>query len=121
MVLPFVRELFVDVEKVPGFARAASLLKSSAGRISVSGLTPTAKALYVTLLAHAAQRPLIVLAADNRAGDALAPLVRAFAEMTGAVSPGAGLLLPAYGGRPFDHRSPQPEGRGTRPARRGHT
>src|SRR5688572_154252 len=116
MVLPFVRELFADVEKVPGFARAASFLKSGAGRMSVSGLTPTAKALYVTLLAHAAQRPLIVLAADNRAGEALAPLVRSFAEMTGAVSPDAVLLLPAYDGLPFDHLSPHPEIQETRAA-----
>jgi hypothetical protein len=43
MVLPFVRELFADVEKVPGFARAASHLKSGAGRISLSGKPYTSR------------------------------------------------------------------------------
>ena len=49
MVLPFVRELFADVEKTDALARAATDLKTgsgaSAGRIGVSGLTPTAKTL----------------------------------------------------------------------------
>src|SRR3989475_991301 len=42
MVLPFVRDLFTDVEKLPAFARVASHLKEGTGRISVSGFTATA-------------------------------------------------------------------------------
>ena len=49
MALPFVRELFADVEKLPAFARVASRLKEGTGRIGVSGLTPTAKALLLVL------------------------------------------------------------------------
>ena len=36
MVLPFVRDLFADVEKLPGFTRVASHLKDGTGRIGVS-------------------------------------------------------------------------------------
>ena len=50
MVLPFVRELFADVEKTAAFARLVPHLKTGAGRISVSGLTPTAKSLCLALL-----------------------------------------------------------------------
>jgi hypothetical protein len=53
MLLPFVRELFTDVEKLPAFARVASHLKEGTGRIRVSGLTSTSKAQ------RAAQRPII--------------------------------------------------------------
>jgi len=49
MVLPFVRDLFADVEKLPAFLRVASHLKDGTGRIGVSGLSPTAKALLFTL------------------------------------------------------------------------
>ena len=45
MALPFVRDLFADVESLPAFSRVASHLKEGTGRISVSGLAPTAKAL----------------------------------------------------------------------------
>ncbi len=40
MVLPFVRDLFTDVEKLPAFLRVASHLREGAGRIRVSGLIP---------------------------------------------------------------------------------
>src|SRR5512140_2744422 len=109
MVLPLVRELFADVELMPAFARAASLVKSGAERISVSGLTPTAKALVIALLARSASRPLIVVVSDNRAAEELVPLVQGFAELTGAVSPAQVLDVPAYDVLPFEGLSPHPE------------
>ncbi|HEU5451232.1 MAG TPA: transcription-repair coupling factor [Terriglobales bacterium] len=109
MVLPFVRELFADVEKLPVFARAASLVKSGAERVGVSGLTSTAKALVIALLARSASRPLIVMVNDNRAAEELVPLVQGFAELTGAVSPAQVLDVPAYDVLPFEGLSPHPE------------
>ena len=67
MLLPFVRELFADVEQLPGFTRAASHLRESAGRIRVTGLSPTAKALITVLLRRAVERPFLLVVADNRA------------------------------------------------------
>ncbi len=69
MVLPFVRELFADVEKIAAFPRIATHLKGDAGRIGISGLTPTGKALVLALAHRAAARPLIIIVADNRAAD----------------------------------------------------
>ena len=109
MILPFVREFFADVEKVPGFARAVSQIKADAGRIRVSGLTPTGKALFSTLLHRAATRPVVIVVNDNRAVDELLPLVRSLADLSGALSPDAVVGLPAYDVLPFENQSPHPE------------
>jgi transcription-repair coupling factor (superfamily II helicase) len=109
MLLPFVRELFADVEILPGFTRAASHLKEGTGRIRVSGLIPTAKALLLVLLRRAADRPLIVVVNDNRAVDDLVPVLRGFAELTGAADPDGIVSLPARDVLPFQNLSPHPE------------
>jgi transcription-repair coupling factor (superfamily II helicase) len=87
MLLPFVRELFTDVEKLPAFTRVASHLKESTGRIRVSGLTPTAKALMLVLFQRSARRPLIFVVNDNRTVEDLVPLLRGFCELTAACDP----------------------------------
>ena len=124
MILPFVREFFADVENVPAFARAVAQIRGpqrgssrrdgvegegGAGRIRVSGLTPTGKALFYSLLQRAITRPLIVIVNDNRAVEELLPVMRAFADLTGALSPEAVIGLPAYDVLPFENLSPHPE------------
>src|SRR5688572_7234749 len=109
MLLPFVREFFTDVENTEPFKRAATLLKSrgkgegrdGAGRIRVSGLIPTAKALHFPLLRRAISRPLLVLVRDNRAAEDMLPVVRAFAELSFAVPPQSVISLPAHDVLPF--------------------
>ena len=109
MILPFVRELFADVETSVAFRRAVTQIKGGAGRTRLSGLTSTGKALLYPLLQRAVARPLVVIVHDNRAVDDLVPVVRSCAEMTGAVSPEAVIGLPAYDVLPFDNLSPHPE------------
>src|SRR5215472_11299494 len=109
MVLPFVREIFADVEKIPSFTRVASHLKEGAGRISVSGLTPTAKAMLLVLLQHTAGCPLIIITADNRALEELVPVLHGFAELTGVVASESVVGLPALDVLPFQNLSPHPE------------
>src|SRR5579862_7421179 len=109
MALPFVRELFVDVEKLPVFLRVASHLKEGTGRISVSGLTPTAKALLLILLQRSAARPMILVVADNRAAEDLLPVLQGFAELTGALDPDAIVTLPTRDVLPYQNLSPHPE------------
>jgi transcription-repair coupling factor (superfamily II helicase) len=109
MVQPFVRELFVDVEKSDALKRAIPPLKGRAGRIRVAGLTPTAKALHLPLLRRAGQKPLLVVVRNNKAAEALLPVVRAFCELTGAAEPEAAIALPAYDVLPFENQSPHPE------------
>jgi transcription-repair coupling factor (superfamily II helicase) len=109
MLLPFVRELFADVESLPGFTRAASHLKEGAGRIRVSGLSPTAKAVLLVLLRRSAERPLIVVVNDNRAIEEFVPVLRGFCELTSACDPDSVVPLPARDVLPFQNLSPHPE------------
>jgi transcription-repair coupling factor (superfamily II helicase) len=109
MLLPFVRELFTDVEHLPGFARVASHLKEGTGRIRVSGLTPTAKALLLVLFQRAAQRPIIFIVNDNRAVEDLIPVLKGFCELTAACDPDSIVPLPARDVLPFQNLSPHPE------------
>jgi transcription-repair coupling factor (superfamily II helicase) len=109
MLLPFVRELFADVEMLPGFTRASSHLKEGTGRLRVSGLTPTAKALLLVLLRRAAERPLIVVVNDNRAVEDFLPVLQGFADLTAACDPDGIISLPARDVLPFQNLSPHPE------------
>src|SRR5437868_6791443 len=109
MALPFVRDLFADVEKLAAFRRAASHLREGAGRIKLSGLTPTAKALLLVLLQRTSERPLVVVVSDNRAAENLVPILQSFAELTGSTNPDSVVALPARDVLPFQNLSPHPE------------
>ncbi|MGD1024116.1 MAG: transcription-repair coupling factor [Candidatus Sulfotelmatobacter sp.] len=109
MLLPFVRELFVDVEKLPAFARVASHLKEGTERIRVSGLTPTAKALLLVLFQRSAGRPLLFIVNDNRTVEDFLPVLRGFCELTAACDPESIISLPARDVLPFQNLSPHPE------------
>src|SRR5512146_1238202 len=82
MILPFVREIFAELEHSSGFDRVSRHLSLGTGRRRVSGLTSTARSLYIPLMARAAKRPVIVVVADNKAADALEPLLKAGCELT---------------------------------------
>ena len=109
MVLPFVRDLFADVEKLPGFTRVTSHLRANAGRIRVSGLNPPAKCLLIAELQKAAARPLIVVVRNNEAADELVPVIQAYCELTGGSSPENIVSLPVRDVLPFQNLSPHPE------------
>ena len=109
MILPFVREVFAELEHSPGFERVRRHLSLAAGRRRVSGLTATARALYLPLMARAAQQPVIVVVADNKAAEALEPMLRAGCELTGAVDPAQVVRLPAHDVLPFENLSPHPD------------
>src|SRR5450755_1905348 len=109
MLLPFVREIFAEVEQLPVFTRVASHLRESAGRIRVTGLSPAAKALIVVLLRRTVERPFVLVVADNRVAEELLPVLRAFCEMTGAADPDSVVNLSARDVLPFQNLSPHPE------------
>jgi transcription-repair coupling factor (superfamily II helicase) len=109
MLLPFVRDLFAEVEQLPAFTRAASHLRESAGRISVTGLSAAAKSLILVLLRRTVERPFILVVSDNRAAEELLPVLRAFCELTGAADPDSVVSLPARDVLPFQNLSPHPE------------
>jgi len=109
MVLPFVREIFADAETLPALVRVASHLKEGTGRIRVSGLNPTAKALVSALLRKSVDRPLLLLVQANRVGEDLLPVVQAFCELRGSVDPESVVFLPTRDVLPFQNLSPHPE------------
>src|SRR2546421_1478937 len=109
MLLPFVRELFADVERLPAFTRAASHLRERAERIRVTGLSPAAKTLITVLLRRAVERPFVLVVADNRTAEELEPVLRAFCELTQASDPDSVVSLPARDVLPFQNLSPHPE------------
>src|ERR1700691_5812267 len=109
MILPFVREMFAELEQAPGFERVRRHLSLGAGQRRVSGLTTTARALYLPLMAQAAKRPVILIVADNKAAEALEPLLKAGCELTGEVDPARVVRFPAHDVLPFENLSPHPD------------
>ncbi|MGO9636338.1 MAG: transcription-repair coupling factor [Terracidiphilus sp.] len=109
MILPFVREIFAELEHSTGFESVRRHLSLGAGRRRVSGLTATARAIYLPLMARAARQPVIVVVADNKAAEALEPMLRAGCELTGAVDPAQVVRLPAHDVLPFENLSPHPD------------
>ena len=109
MILPFVRELLTDLEHCAPFERVRRHLALAAGRKRVSGLTATARALYLPLFARAAQSPVVVIVADNKAADSLLLTLRAACALTGAIEAERVLRLPAHDVLPFENISPHPD------------
>jgi transcription-repair coupling factor (superfamily II helicase) len=109
MILPFVREIFAELEQTPGFERVRRHLSLATGRRRVSGMTATASALYLPFMARAAGQPVIVLVADNKAAEALEPMLRAGCELTGAIDADRVVRFPAHDVLPFENLSPHPD------------
>ena len=109
MILPFVREIFAELEQSPAFDRVRRHLSLATGRRRVSGLTATARALYIPLFARTAKEPVIVVVPDNKAAEALELALRSGCELTGAIDPKRVLRLPAHDVLPFENLSPHPD------------
>ena len=109
MILPFVREIFAELEQSPGFERVRRHLSLASGRRRVSGMTATARALYLPFMARAARQPVIVVVADNKAAETLEPLLRAACELTGAIDADRVVRFPAHDVLPFENLSPHPD------------
>jgi transcription-repair coupling factor (superfamily II helicase) len=116
MVLPFVRELLADLEHSEAFERVRRHLSAGTGRRRVSGLTFTARALYLPFFVRAAAAPCVIIVADNKAAEALHAAVLSACELTGALPAEAVLRLPAHDVLPFENLSPHPEIQETRAA-----
>ena len=109
MVLPFVRELLADLEHSEAFERVRRHLSGGTGRRRVSGLTATARALYLPLFVRAANVPCLIIVSDNKAAEALHAAVMSACELTGALDPTQVLRLPAHDVLPFENLSPHSE------------
>ena len=72
-------------------------------------MTATARALYLPLMARAAKQLVVVVVADNKAAEALEPLLKAGCDLTGAIDPAQVVRLPAHDVLPFENLSPHPD------------
>jgi len=109
MILPFVREVLADLENCVPFERVRRHLSAGSGRRRVSGLTFTARALYLPLFVRAANAPCLILVADNKAAEELHAAILAACELSGALAADSVLRLPAHDVLPFENLSPHPE------------
>ena len=96
MILPFVRELLTDLEHSEPFERVRRHLSAGTGRRRVSGLTFTARALYLPFFVRAANAPCVIIVADNKAAEALHAAVLSACELTGAIPAESVLRLSAH-------------------------
>ncbi|HEY6413283.1 MAG TPA: transcription-repair coupling factor [Edaphobacter sp.] len=116
MVLPFVRELLADLEHSEAFERVRRHLSGGTGRRRVSGLTATARALYLPYFVRAAAAPSVIIVPDNKAAESLHSAVLCACELTGALPAHDVLRLPAHDVLPFENLSPHSEIQETRAA-----
>lgn len=82
MILPFVRDTVAELEQTDSFERTRRHLAGGMGRRRVSGLTATARALYLPLLIRAADAPVLLLVSDNKAAEAMHQALAATCDST---------------------------------------
>src|ERR1700733_13879545 len=96
MILPFVRELLTDLENSVPFDRVRRHLSAGSGRRRASGLTFTARALYLPLFVRAANTVSFSLGAHNKAAEAPHAAILSASELTGALAAESVLRFPAH-------------------------
>jgi len=109
MILPFVREMVAELEHSEIFERLRRHLSGGSGRRRVSGLTFTARALYLPYMVKAGNAPALILVSDNKAAEALHQSLLATCELTGVLACEEVLRLPAHDVLPFENLSPHAE------------
>lgn len=111
MTHPAVRELFESLGRHPAFAELVRKLeRDERQHLSLSGLTVTAKALYLVLLWNALERPLLVIVDGNKQAETLSELVGTFFGLVGNNAGGlAPQVIPALDVLPAQNLSPHSE------------
>ena len=111
MIHPAVRDLFEDLASHPAFDELVRKLeRSEAQQLSISGLTPTAKALYLVLLWQAIERPLLVIVDGAKQAEILEQLTGTFFDL---LASGRDVqrpqTIPAFDVLPHQNLSPHSE------------
>jgi transcription-repair coupling factor (superfamily II helicase) len=106
---PHIEELFFGLAHSPGFQGLVSRLSAAAepSVLRLSGLTPTAKAVYAALLFRETRRSQVLITDGNKQAEALYPLLRTFCNLLDAGT--APLLLPALDVLPGQGLTPHAE------------
>ncbi len=111
MTHPATRELLQSAARQSSFQQLLQLLtRGEHGPFAVSGLVTTAKALYLTLLHQATEKPIFVLVDGNKEAETLLESVEVFLDMffDGRDLP-APQLIPALDVLPHQNMSPHNE------------
>jgi transcription-repair coupling factor (superfamily II helicase) len=107
---PAIRDLFQSLGRDPAFQDAVSrLIRDSHARLSLSGLTITAKALYIVLLWQATERNLVVVVDGNNRADLLTELVDTFFDLLVTSDLPRPQTIPALDVLPAQRMSPHSE------------
>jgi transcription-repair coupling factor (superfamily II helicase) len=82
VIHPAVRDLFESLARHPAFEEVVrKLSRDEVQHLSLSGLTPTAKALYLILLWQAVERPLLVIVDGAKQTEILQELIDTFFDL----------------------------------------
>ena len=115
MIHPAIRDLFQELARQPEFQKLLHRLHGDeAGQVSaslsLSGLTTTAKAIYLVLLWQATERPQVVIVDGSKQAEILAELVKTFFQILvpDSATPQP-QMIPALDVLPSQNLSPHPE------------
>jgi transcription-repair coupling factor (superfamily II helicase) len=107
---PAVRDLLQSLSREAAFQDVAGqLVRNSRARLSLSGLTTTAKALYLVLLWQATERDLVVVVDGSREAETLSELVETFFGLLVASDIPRPQMVPALDVIPSQRLSPHSE------------
>ena len=110
MTHPAIRDLLESLSRDAGFQEAVSrLTRNRSARLSLSGLTTTAKALYLVLLWQLTERNTIVVVDGNKEADTLGELVETFFELLVTSDHPRPQTIPAPDALPAQRLSPHTE------------
>jgi transcription-repair coupling factor (superfamily II helicase) len=107
---PAIRDLFQSLSRDPAFQEVVSrLIRDPSARQSLSGLTTTAKALYIVLLWQATERNVVVVVDGNKQAEALGELVDTFFDLLVTSDLPRPQTIPALDVLPAQRMSPHSE------------
>lgn len=96
MTHPAIRDLFHELSREAAFTQLVQAMRISGSLAGLSGLTRTAKAIYLSLLYEATGRPILVVTDTSKNADSMAELVETFFPLLVSSRGGRTQLLPAF-------------------------
>jgi transcription-repair coupling factor (superfamily II helicase) len=111
MLNPAIRDLFLELGRTAAFSGFVHQMREPGAAGSLTGLTPTAKSIYLVLLQQATARPLLIVTESNRQAEMLADTTAAFFDILvpAHCSPGRPQLMPAFDTLPGQNLEPHRE------------
>jgi transcription-repair coupling factor (superfamily II helicase) len=107
---PAIRDLFHSLARNSAFQELiGQLMRDPHARLSISGLTTTAKALYSVLLWQAIERPLMIIVDGNKQAEALSEAIETFFDLLVTSDVPRPQYVPALDVLPAQRLSPHSE------------